>query len=51
MFGLKLKILWARSNVNPTDKNKIKAKAMVLLLWQNYFCLKSNFSPENQTCT
>jgi len=51
MFRLKLEMLCTHSNVNPMDKSKMKAKSRVLILWQSYFCLKSTFSPENQTCT
>jgi len=39
------------SNVNPKDKNKMNAKAMILIRWQNDFCLKLNFTTENQACT
>ena len=38
-------------NVNQKDKNKMNTKTRVLIHWQNYFCLKSNFVTENQTCT
>ena len=39
---LKLEILYAHSNINSLDKNKIKIK--ILISWQNYFCLKNTFS-------